>query len=122
MTVARKPATENPALTISRTATAFALLFASLGSSASASNWAHWRGPTGNGTAPNASPPTEWSSTKNVKWKAEVPGQGLSSPIIWENQVFVTTAVGAEGRRSSRLPPLEFKLLCFDRSNGKLMW
>src|SRR5580698_6485943 len=98
------------------------LAFASLNSFAIAENWAHWRGPTGNGTAPKASPPIEWSNTKNVKWKVEVPGNGLSSPIIWENQVFVTTAVPIDSQGASDLPTLEFKLLCLDRHDGKLLW
>ena len=89
---------------------------------ASAANWAHWRGPTGNGTAANASPPLKWSSTENVKWKVEVPGTGLSSTIVWENQVFLTTAVPVDGPRGGGLPTLDFKLLCFDRTDGKLLW
>jgi outer membrane protein assembly factor BamB len=89
---------------------------------ASAGNWAHWRGPTGNGTAPKATPPIEWSPTKNVKWKVEVPGSGLSSPIIWDNQVFLTTAVPVDGQGSGDLPTLAFKVLCFDRSDGKVLW
>ena len=62
-----------------------------------ADNWGHWRGPTGNGAAPMATPPTEWSTTKNIKWKVEVPGIGSSSPVIWGDQVFVTTAVSKDG-------------------------
>ena len=83
-----------------------------------ADNWGHWRGPNGNGTANQATPPTEWSSSKNVKWKVEIPGRGSSSPVIWGNQVFVTTAVPAKGSRGNGAP-LEFKLLCFDRTSGK---
>jgi outer membrane protein assembly factor BamB len=58
-----------------------------------ADNWGHWRGPTGNGVAENATPPTEWSDSKNVKWKVAIPGKGSGSPVIWENQVFVVTGV-----------------------------
>ncbi|HET6325190.1 MAG TPA: PQQ-binding-like beta-propeller repeat protein [Planctomycetaceae bacterium] len=99
-----------------------ALVFASFKSFAHAENWAHWRGPTGNGIAINASPPIEWSDTKNVKWKVEVPGQGLSSPIVWENRVFVTSAVPLSGDVTRGLPNLEFKVFCYDRQNGKLLW
>src|SRR5687768_13784050 len=56
-------------------------------------NWPAWRGPLLNGVAPNADPPLEWSETKNVKWKVKVPGRGTSTPIIWENQIFLQTAV-----------------------------
>lgn len=99
-----------------------AVVFAFLDSFALAENWAHWRGPTGNGTAANASPPIEWSDTKNVKWKVEVPGRGLSSPVIWDNRIFVTTAVPVAGESASGLPTLEFKVLCYDRHDGKLLW
>ncbi|MCA9266343.1 MAG: PQQ-like beta-propeller repeat protein [Planctomycetales bacterium] len=89
-----------------------------------ASNWAHWRGPVGNGTSPDAHPPTEWSSTKNVKWKVPVPGRGSGSPVVWENRVFVTSAVpvATESSSSRTLPELEFKVFCFDRDTGKLLW
>ena len=86
-----------------------------------ADNWGHWRGPTGNGIALNANPPTKWSPTENVKWKVEVPGRGSSSPVIWNDSVFVTTSVPT-GKKSGRLPNLDFKLLCFNRADGKLRW
>jgi outer membrane protein assembly factor BamB len=105
--------------------------------------WAHWRGSTGNGTAASATPPTEWSSTKNVRWKVAIAGRGSGSPVIWEDQVFVVTAVpdaevtgvsspsptasGRSSRRQSeagsgRLPRLQFMLLSIDRHSGKLRW
>ncbi len=56
-------------------------------------NWHHWRGPLVNGTAPEANPPLEWSESKNVKWKVEIPGQGSATPIIWGNKVFVVSAI-----------------------------
>ena len=86
-----------------------------------ADNWGHWRGSAGNGIALNADPPTEWSSTKNVKWKVELPGLGSGSPVIWDNQVFVTTAIPT-GKGDRQLPELDFRLLCFDRATGKLQW
>ncbi len=106
-------------------ATCFSMFFLMV-SQVHAENWGHWRGPTGNGAALNATPPTEWSETKNVKWKVRIPGRGSGSPVIWENQVFVVTAVPANGesesRGGSRLARLQFKLLCFDRNNGDLLW
>ena len=86
-----------------------------------ADNWGHWRGPTGNGIALNAAPPTEWTSTKNVKWKVEVPGRSSASPIVWEDSVFVATAVPTT-KSTGRIPNLEFKLLCYHRKDGKLLW
>jgi outer membrane protein assembly factor BamB len=56
-------------------------------------NWAQWRGPLQNGVAPQGNPPTEWSETKNVKWKVKIPGEGSATPVIWEEKVFVLTAI-----------------------------
>ena len=83
-----------------------------------AGNWGHWRGPTGNSVAPDAKPPTEWSSTNNVKWKVRIPGRGSGSPAIWGNRVFVVTADSAGGTKGS----LAFKILCFDRESGRKVW
>ncbi len=87
-----------------------------------ADNWAHWRGPTGNGAAVDAAPPIRWSTTKNVKWKMAIPGRGSGSPVIWEDRVFIVTAVPAGGSPGGRLPRLAFKLLCFDRATGRTRW
>jgi len=56
-------------------------------------NWPQWRGPLQNGVAPHADPPTEWSESKNVKWKIKIPGEGNSTPVIWENKIFLLTAI-----------------------------
>src|SRR3954464_8655651 len=58
-------------------------------------NWGQWRGPHADGVAPNGDPPTEWSETKNIKWKFQIPGEGSSTPIVWENLVFIQTAIPA---------------------------
>ena len=117
-----------------------------------AENWPHWRGDNGNGVSLTAKPPIEWSETKNVKWKVPVPGKGSGSPVIWKDKVFVVSAVevdlatkqvavetgqaiaqrpegrrgGPGGRRGRRdagpIPTLQFKLLCFNREDGELIW
>jgi outer membrane protein assembly factor BamB len=56
-------------------------------------NWPQWRGPEQNGVAPGATPPTTWSETNNIKWKTRIPGDGEATPIVWENRVFVQTAI-----------------------------
>jgi outer membrane protein assembly factor BamB len=56
-------------------------------------NWPEWRGPLQNGVAPEANPPITWSETNNVKWKVKLPGSGVATPIIWDNQVFIQTAI-----------------------------
>ncbi len=80
----------------------------SIGSQADADNWGHWRGVDGNGVAADATPPTQWSGTENVKWKVAVPGKGSGSPVVWEDKVFVVSAVPVGGdsarhRRSGKL-------------------
>lgn len=77
------------------------LFLLSLCSVASADDWAHWRGPTGNGVALNAQPPIEWSSSENVKWKASIPGRGSGSPIVWQDRVFVVSAVPTDSDASA---------------------
>lgn len=57
--------------------------------------WPQWRGPRGTGVAPHAKPPRRWDAQTNIAWKVPIPGDGTSTPIIWENLVFVQTAVPA---------------------------
>lgn len=55
-------------------------------------NWPQWRGPLANGVAPQGNPPTVWSETNHVRWKRSMPGKGHSSPIVWEDRVYLTAA------------------------------
>src|SRR5688572_24411337 len=55
--------------------------------------WPQWRGADATGVSRTATPPIEWSETRNVRWKKEIPGRGSSSPIVWGDRVFVMTAV-----------------------------
>ncbi len=55
--------------------------------------WPQWRGPHGTGFSKTATPPTEWSETKNIRWKVEIPGRGSASPVVWGDRVFVLSAV-----------------------------
>ena len=59
--------------------------------------WPQWRGPQFNGVAPTGNPPIEWSEDHNVAWKVEVPGGGYASPIIWDDKIFLLTAVTVPG-------------------------
>jgi outer membrane protein assembly factor BamB len=72
-----------------------AALIALAGASASA-QWPGWRGRDGSGISAEQNVPTEWAPDKNIKWKAEIPGRGHSSPIVWGDLVFVTTAIKGE--------------------------
>ena len=110
-----------------------ALLIASL-SIAYAENWPGWRGPGSLGISEDAVIPVVWDMSKNVKWKVAVPGLGHSSPIVWGDKVFVTTAVSTDPKedywekgfpRIERKPDaaeISWKVLCFDRDTGKLLW
>ena len=75
--------------------------------------WPRWRGPSGQGVATGGGYPDTWSATENVLWKTPVPGSGNSSPIVWGDRVFVTTAYEG-GRRVS--------VLAYRRSDGQLLW
>ncbi len=81
--------------------------------------WPEWRGPLGTGEAPLATPPREWSTTKNVAWKVAVPGIGKSSPIVWRDLVVVTTAVPKD---ASAEPDLEWTVLAYGRGDGAVQW
>ncbi|MBP6824609.1 MAG: PQQ-like beta-propeller repeat protein [Acidobacteria bacterium] len=73
----------------------FGTAFVSNSSSSSApdpAHWPQWRGPFSNGMARTAAP-TEFSLTKNVKWKVAIEGRGFSTPVIWGDQMFLTTAI-----------------------------
>ena len=80
----------------------------------SASDWARWRGPSGNGiAAADQKPPVKWSSTENVIWKTRIPGIGHSSPIVLGQKIFLTTADVAKQTQS---------VICLDRKSGELVW
>ncbi len=49
--------------------------------------WPQWRGPRATGVSPSANPPTEWSETRNISWKVEIPGRGSASPIVWGDRL-----------------------------------
>jgi len=78
-----------------------------------AENWPGFRGPTRQGISQEKDVPVEWSATSNIAWKTAVPGLGWSSPIVFDDHVFVTTATE---KGSS------YRLLCFDRRTGAVVW
>jgi outer membrane protein assembly factor BamB len=81
-----------------------------------ASEWPAWRGPNLNGLVPDANPPIEWSETSNIRWKSEIPGLGLATPVVWGDRIYVQTAV----RVDSMLH--QYKLLALDRQSGEVVW
>ena len=77
-------------------------------------DWPWWRGPNRDGLAdPKQKPPTEWNASKNVLWKAELPGRGHGSATVVGNQVFIATADKTDGVQAVH---------CFDRKTGKPLW
>ena len=115
-------------------------------------SWHRWRGPTANGVAPKGDPPLQWDESTNIQWKVKLPGYGSGTPIVWQDKVFLLTAVdtgkvpaapaakadsgdsapaGKQRRRrrggfrmSTPTPKttFEFTLLCLDRQTGKTVW
>jgi outer membrane protein assembly factor BamB len=76
-------------------------------------NWAHFRGPGGQGHVDDPRVPLTWSETKNLLWKTKLTGGGNSSPIIWGDKVFLTGA--SEGGA-------ERYVMCLRTSDGKMLW
>lgn len=78
-----------------------------------AENWPQWRGPRGDGTSHEQNLPTEWGPEENVAWKVAVPGTGHSSPIVWNDRIFVASCLEEAKQRL---------LVCFDRTTGQQLW
>ena len=85
-----------------------------------AADWPQFRGPAGDGRATAKNLPTEWNETKNVAWKAEIPGRGWSSPSLFQNRLYLTTAVPIEA--GSATSPLSLRTLCVDAATGRILW
>ena len=96
-------------------------------------NWAQWRGPATTGVAPGDAP-TRWDDKTHVKWTTPIPGRGYSSPIVWGDRVFVTTAVptgvkgapaatgGFAGGDADANLEHRFEVLALDRLTGRIVW
>ena len=59
-------------------------------------HWPQFRGPAGQGVSAEKGLPDEWSATRNVVWKTPIPGRGHSSPVVWGDRIFLTTAIEGE--------------------------
>jgi len=82
-------------------------------STASADNWPAWRGPEGSGVCDEPHLPITFGSTENVTWKVPLPEPGNSTPIVWDEHVFLTGPIDGGRIRS---------LMCFERQTGKTLW
>ncbi|MCI0456551.1 MAG: PQQ-binding-like beta-propeller repeat protein [Gemmataceae bacterium] len=114
-------------------------------SPALAQNWTQFRGPNANGLALEAKLPAQWGADQQLAWKVKLPGVGWAQPVVWGNQIFVTTAeADKQGRprkgdwnpspgsnpfvkllgRPGKPPdvPHRWKVLCLDAATGKVVW
>jgi outer membrane protein assembly factor BamB len=89
------------------------LFLISSGTLTQAQNWPCWRGSNGDGSSIETGIPTKWDSTTNVLWKSPVPGAGYASPIVWGERLFTASALQETEEKV---------LLCYDTSNGDLLW
>lgn len=96
-------------------------------------NWPQYRGAESDGLGEGATLPERWSATENVVWKADIPGWGWSSPIVWGRQIFLTSAVGDEqidqptvggypGGHVSAHDEHRWMLYCLDFDTGRVLW
>ncbi|MEX2264098.1 MAG: PQQ-binding-like beta-propeller repeat protein [Bryobacteraceae bacterium] len=99
--------------------------------------WPKWRGPNDDGMALGDAP-LRWSDTENIRWKLHIPGRGHSSPVLWGDKIFLTTAIPTEekpqqqsaagGRKgfgggdTGPQPEHRLELICIDKKTGKVLW
>jgi outer membrane protein assembly factor BamB len=103
-----------------------ALVLSAGASAQSGRGWPGWRGPEGTGASATAKPPIEWSESKNVRWKIELPGRGSASPIVWQDRLYVLTAVPAGADLASSHAAAKgrnrYVVMALDRKTGKTVW
>lgn len=108
---------------------------AAMSTNAQAQDWPSFRGPNASGVNDAKPLPTNWNAetSQNIKWKTAIPGLGHSSPIIWGNRIFLTSAISSDptsslnltkngGAMSRDLSTHSWRVYCFDKGNGKLIW
>lgn len=124
-----------PALIFSALAISLPIVFAQ-GRLAPDANWPSFRGASASGVAEGYALPTEWNvdEKKNLRWKTPIPGLGHSSPIIWGDKIFVTTAISGKADAGLKvglygdIEPVEdntshrFIVYCVSKKTGKILW
>jgi outer membrane protein assembly factor BamB len=107
-----------------------------LACAAMAGDWPQFRGPSGSGVGDGVKPPVHWDAAKsvNILWSAEIPGLADSSPIVWGDRVFITTAISSDAKQTFRTglygdtdpvndsSPHKWKVLALDKTTGKIVW
>ncbi len=89
-----------------------------------AADWRQFRGPDGSGTSLEKAVPTSWSGTRNIAWRAELPGAGTSSPIVVGNWIFLTcySGYGLDQGGPGRMSDLKRHVVCLERETGRIAW
>jgi outer membrane protein assembly factor BamB len=99
-------------------------------------NWPQFRGPSASGIGDGTHPPLQWDTAKgtNMAWTADIPGLANSSPVVWGDRIYLTTAVSGDPKQTFRTglygdtdsvgdnSPHQWKVLALDRKTGKVLW
>jgi len=93
----------------------YLILFALIPHLSLAADWPQFRGPLGDGISTEKNLPIEWSETKNIAWKQELPGKAWSSPVLVKGRLYLTTAVTEDGKLSQRA-------MCLGAKDAKSIW
>lgn len=116
-------------------AASLALLSASPVGAASTVNWPQFRGPNASGVSEDAAP-VQWNvkTGENIQWQTEIPGLGHASPVVWQDRIYVATAVRPGAKQDLRIglygeidsvpekEPHQWRMLCLDKATGKVLW
>jgi outer membrane protein assembly factor BamB len=118
-----------------RTSASALVLFLAVHSPASGADgtatWPWWRGPLGNGVSPDGDPPLRWSEKQNVRFKVAIDGDGLATPVVWGDRLYVLSAVSLEAGEGARpvtdasgvpLARQRYLVTAYDRHDGSLVW
>ncbi len=101
------------------------------GAESTAKWWPWWRGPLGNGVSPDGDPPVHWSEKQNLRFKVAIDGDGLATPVVWGDRIYVLSArplEAGEGRRPATdasgvpLPKQRLLVTAYDRHDGSVEW
>jgi outer membrane protein assembly factor BamB len=106
------------------------------GAAIAGGDWPQFRGPSASGIGDGANPPVRWDVAKgtNVVWSTEIPGLSLSSPVVWGDRVFLTTAISGDPKQAFRIGLFgdtdsvndssrhQWKVLALDKKTGKILW
>ena len=120
-------------MTHRRLASALALVSAC---AAADGNWPQFRGPSASGVGDGANPPVQWDTAKgtNIAWTVEIPGLAVSSPVVWGERIYVTTAISSDTKQGLRTglygdtdsvadrSAHQWKVLALDKKTGKILW